>query len=1010
MTIAVGQSSGTVNTPVSNDVYQGHAAVTTQITGVSGGSYENLVANNAPVSTGVSDVTDTTTVTLTATSSVAEGGTIVYTASVDAPVTGSPVVVTLANGQSITIAVGQSSGTVNTPVSNDVYQGHAAVTTQITGVSGGNYENLVANSNTVSTGVTDVTDTTTVTLTATPSVTEGGTIVYTASVDAPVTGNPVVVTLANGQSITIAVGQSSGTVNTPVSNDVYQGHAAVTTNITSVSGGNYESLIANGTPVSTGVTDVNDTTTVTLTATPSVAEGGTIIYTASVDAPVTGSPVVVTLANGQSITIAVGQSSGTVNTPVSNDVYQGHAAVTTNITGVSGGSYENLVANQSTVSTGVTDVTDTTTVTLTATPSVAEGGVIVYTASVDAPVTGSPVVVTLANGQSITIAVGQSSSTVNTPVSNDVYQGHAAVTTNITSVSGGNYESLVANQGPVSTGVTDVTDNTTVTLTATPSVAEGGTIVYTASVDAPVTGNPVVVTLANGQSITIAVGQSSGTVNTPVSNDVYQGHAAVTTQITGVSGGNYESLVANQSPVSTGVTDVTDTTTLTLTATPSVAEGGTIVYTASVDAPVTGSPVVVTLANGQSITIAVGQSLGTVNTPVSNDVYQGHAAVTTQITGVSGGSYENLVANQSPVSTGVTDVTDTTTVTLTATPSVAEGGTIVYTASVDAPVTGSPVVVTLANGQSITIAVGQSSGTVNTPVSNDVYQGHAAVTTQITGVSGGNYENLVANQSPVSTGVTDVADTTTVTLTATPSVAEGGTIVYTASVDAPVTGSPVVVALANGQSITIAVGQSSGTVNTPVSNDVYQGHAAVTTQITGVSGGNYENLVANQSPVSTGVTDVTDTTTVTLTATPSVAEGGTIVYTASVDAPVTGSPVVVTLDNGQSITIAVGQSSGTVNTPVSNDVYQGHAAVTTQISGVSGGNFESLVANNAPVSTDVTDVTDTTTVTLTATPSVAEGGTIVYTASVDAPVTGSPVVVTLANGQSITIAVGQSSG
>ncbi|WP_415842738.1 immunoglobulin-like domain-containing protein, partial [Pseudomonas reidholzensis] len=52
----------------------------------------------------------------------------------------------------------------------------------------------------------------------------------------------------------------------------------------------------------------------------------------------------------------------------------------------------------------------------------------------------------------------------------------------------------------------------------------------------------------------------------------------------------------------------TDTTTVTLTATPSVAEGGTIVYTASVDAPVTGSPVVVTLANGQSITIAVGQS------------------------------------------------------------------------------------------------------------------------------------------------------------------------------------------------------------------------------------------------------------------------------------------------------------------------------------------------------------------------------------------------------------------
>ncbi|MDI9776142.1 hypothetical protein QM325_00005, partial [Pseudomonas putida] len=64
---------------------------------------------------------------------------------------------------------------------------------------------------------------------------------------------------------------------------------------------------------------------------------------------------------------------------------------------------------------------------------------------------------------------------------------------------------------------------------------------------------------------------------------------------------------------------------------------------------------------------------------------------------------------------------------------------------------------------------------------------------------GGNYENLVANQAPVSTSVTDVQDTTTVSLTATPSVAEGGQIVYTATVDAPVTGSPVVVSLANGQ-------------------------------------------------------------------------------------------------------------------------------------------------------------------------------------------------------------------
>ncbi|WP_409296288.1 immunoglobulin-like domain-containing protein, partial [Pseudomonas sp. KCJK8670] len=267
---------------------------------------------------------------------------------------------------------------------------------------------------------------------------------------------------------------------------------------------------------------------------------------------------------------------------------------------------------------------------------------------------------------------------------------------------------------------------------------------------------------------------------------------------------------------------------------------------------------------------------GTATGAVTNDVYQGHAPVSNSITGVSGGNYENLVANPAPVSTTVTDVQDTTTVTLTATPSVAEGGTIIYTASIGAPVTGSPVVVTLANGQTITIPVGQSSGTATGAVSNDVYQGHAPVTNSITSVSGGNYENLVANPAPVSTSVTDVQDTTTVTLTATPSVAEGGTIIYTATLNAPVSGSPVLVTLANGQTITIPVGQSSGTATGAVSNDVYQGQAPLTNSITGVSGGNYENLVADPAPVSTTVTDVQDTTTVTLTATPSVAEGGTI--------------------------------------------------------------------------------------------------------------------------------------
>ncbi|MCU1734111.1 MULTISPECIES: immunoglobulin-like domain-containing protein, partial [unclassified Pseudomonas] len=82
------------------------------------------------------------------------------------------------------------------------------------------------------------------------------------------------------------------------------------------------------------------------------------------------------------------------------------------------------------------------------------------------------------------------------------------------------------------------------------------------------------------------------------------------------------------------------------------------------------------------------------------------------------------------------------------------------------------------------------------------------VSATITGTSGGDFEKLNVSSTPAVTAVTDTIDTSTVTLTATPSVTEGGVVTYTATVSAPVTGAPLVISLANGQSITIAVNAS----------------------------------------------------------------------------------------------------------------------------------------------------------------------------------------------------------
>ncbi|MBF8782090.1 hypothetical protein IV505_20555, partial [Pseudomonas fulva] len=207
--------------------------------------------------------------------------------------------------------------------------------------------------------------------------------------------------------------------------------------------------------------------------------------------------------------------------------------------------------------------------------------------------------------------------------------------------------------------------------------------------------------------------------------------------------------------------------------------------------------------------------------------------------------------------------------------------------------------------------------------------------------------------APVSTAIGDSIDTTTATLTATPSVTEGGVITYTVTLGNPAQ-TPVTVTLSNGQTITVNAGQTTGSVDfqTPA-NDFYVNGSTVTTSITGATGGNFENLVPNPAPVSTAIGDSIDTTTATLTATPSVTEGGVITYTVTLDNPAQ-TPVTVTLSNGQTITVDAGQTTGSVDfqTPA-NDVYVNGSTVTTSITGATGGNFENLVPNPAPVNTAI---------------------------------------------------------
>ncbi len=510
------------------------------------------------------------TVTLLAPTQVNEGGSITYTAVVDNAPLESDLVLTLSNGATIVIPVGQTSGsvTVDAP-SDDVYLDTEVLNVGVTESQGGNYENLDLG-NSVDTQVNDTIDTTTVTLTAPAEVNEGGQISYTATVNnAPETD--LVLTLSNGASITIAAGQTSGTVTVDApTDDVYQDGETLTVNVTGAQGGNYENLDL-GNSVDTQVNDTIDTTTVTLTAPAEVNEGGQISYTATVNnAPETD--LVLTLSNGASITIAAGQTSGTVTVDApTDDVFVDAETLTVGIDSAQGGNFENLDTSD-TASTLVNDTTDTVFAQISVDKSsVAEGGEITYTVTlVDA--NGNPV--TLPSGASVSVALdwggsasaadvdnlppsvtitgdSQQSFTVNT-INDGVYENSENLSVTISGVTDvdNSLEQLeIGSNNSADTTILDAQDAPVVGIVADQSsVTEGETAAFTVSIDQVADEDVVVNFTYSGvaedgtdftgvASVTIPAGSTSVPLDISTINDgIYEGAEDFTVTINSVSG------------------------------------------------------------------------------------------------------------------------------------------------------------------------------------------------------------------------------------------------------------------------------------------------------------------------------------------------------------------------------------------------------------------------------------------------------------------------------------------
>ncbi|WP_281407021.1 DUF5801 repeats-in-toxin domain-containing protein [Mesorhizobium sp. B2-1-3] len=305
---------------------------------------------------------------------------------------------------------------------------------------------------------------------------------------------------------------------------------------------------------------------------------------------------------------------------------------------------------------------DTPTASVSASQNVAEGttvtGVLDFVAGADGAT------VTQINGKTLvfgadgysqpivfehgTMAVMANGSYTFTAQGDDVYLTGGTATGTFT-VKDGDGDTSTANFG---FAINDTTNDTTVNLSAS-TVSEGAVANYVFTATLSNASQGVTTITTNQGDITIANGQTTGTLTIASGNDedVYLDASSRTATIINTSGGNFEHLVVGAATATAQVTDTTNTVTATLTSStiPVSENGGSILYTVTLTgtpgsvAPT--APLTFTLANGETVTVATGATTGSVTHTYTDAQITNQANISNSIASVqSGGSeYEHLV-------------------------------------------------------------------------------------------------------------------------------------------------------------------------------------------------------------------------------------------------------------------------------------------------------------------------------------------------------------------------------
>ncbi|MEZ6132141.1 MAG: Calx-beta domain-containing protein [Planctomycetaceae bacterium] len=803
------------------------------------------------------------------------------------------------------------------------------------------------------------------------AVAEGSDVVFTVSIDQlPLADITVAVATGDGSAtepgdytavpLTTLTFTPTGpltqtvTVNTHDDDEV-EGEETFTLDLSSPVGGTIQT--GQGTATITS----EDVPTVSISGSPTVAEGAAAAFTLTVsEAPIAGQDltVTVTTASGtatdgtdypafsQEFTFtSTGATSQDVIIPTTDDsLVEMDEDFTVNLGSVQNGTILTGAA------TGIITSEDVPAFSIDSPAAVAEGTDVVFTVSIDQlPLSDISVDVVLADGTAVSpddyttqalmtltfTPTGETTQTVTvTTIDDDDLEADETFTADLSNAVGA---TIAVNQGTATLTSDDVP---AVSITGSPSVAEGSDASFVVSVsEAPLAGQDLMVTVTSAsgtatdgtdypafsQTLTFtSTGSTSQTVTVPTTDDsLVESDETFTLTLSDVQNGTIDVAAAT----STGTITSADVPAFSVDSPASVTEGTDIVFTVSIDqAPLTD---------------------------VSIDV---------------------VTADDSAVAPG--DYTALTTQTLTFTPTGALTQTVTVTTIDDADIEGiETFFLNLSNEIGATIAGAQGTGT------------------------------MISNDGP-SVSISDAADT-----------AEGGTAVFTVTLSQlPAVGADITVQVdaVSGTAtagtdftvpaVTTLTFTSTGTLTQTISvvttdDSAVEGSESFTVQLSNIQNGTLAAASGSATILDNDVPAVSvDSVTVT--------EGQNAVFSVSLDqAPAAGQTVIVTLSTANGSAVApddytaivdrvltftsTGELTQTVIVPTINDTLNEQTeSFVLNVTGATGATFESAQGTATLLSDDGPEIS------ISSSASVTEGADAVFTITLSAlPAAGEDVTV-----------------